>query len=115
MRVYSLKRRTHSVDQMAAEPEPTAAELVALLRDLARDQAQINDTQRLMEETLKKLTNNKISREQNSPSADMVSGKSNPQLARSRPSMPTFPPRMEAQHGGRQPTFEEMQEQLRED
>ena len=34
MRVYSRKKRTHSVDQMAAELKPIAAELVALLREL---------------------------------------------------------------------------------
>ena len=45
------------------EREPTNAELIALLRDLARNQAQITDTQRLMEETLKKLAENKISGE----------------------------------------------------
>ena len=68
-----------------------------------------------MEETLKKLANNKISDEQNGHSTDSVSGKANPHPACSRPSMPSFPPRTEVPHGGRQSTFEEMQEQLRED
>lgn len=64
MRIYSRKRkRTHFIDRMDAEPEPTAAEYVALLRELAKKQAQISNTQRLMEETLKKLVDNKISRE----------------------------------------------------
>lgn len=43
MRVYSRKRRTHSVDRIATELEPTAAELVALMRELAKNQAQITD------------------------------------------------------------------------
>lgn len=63
-----------------------------------------------MEETLKKLAENKIFGEQNGHSVDSVLGKSNPQPARSRPSMPTFPPRTEAQHEERQPTFEEIRE-----
>ena len=63
MRVYSQKRRTHFVDRIAEERqrEPASAELIALLRDLMQNQAQITDTQRLMEETLKKLVENKIS------------------------------------------------------
>ena len=116
MRVYSQKRRrTHSVDRMAAKPEPTATKFVALLRELARNQAQINNTQQLMEKTLKKLIDNKISGEQNGHNTDSMSSKANPHLARSQPSMPSFPPQMEEPHGGRQPTFEEMQEQLKED
>lgn len=51
-----------------------------------------------------------VGREQNGHSPDSVSGKSHRQPARSRPSMPTFPPRMEAHHRERQPTFEEMRE-----
>ena len=79
MRVYSWKRRrTHSVDIMVAEPEPTTAELVALLRELVRNEAQINDIQRLMEETLKKLADNKISKEQNGHIVDLESSKENP-------------------------------------
>lgn len=40
MSVYSQKRRRiHFVDRMAAEPEPTTAEFVALLRELERNQA----------------------------------------------------------------------------
>ena len=115
MRVYSQKRRTHFVDRMAEEREwdPIGAELVALLRDLARNQAQITDTQRLMEETLKKLAENKISREPNGHSVDSVVGKSHPHTARSRPSMPTFPPRTETHHGERLPTFEEIREDWR--
>ena len=68
-----------------------------------------------MKETLKKLADNKISSEQNGHNVDSLSGKTNPHPGRSRPSMPSFPPRTEAPHGGKQPTFEEMQEQLRED
>ena len=78
---------------MAAELEPTAIELVVLLRELVRNQAQITDTQRLMEETLKKLADYKIFGEQNGHSADSVSGKSNPHPARSQPSMLSFPHR----------------------
>ena len=90
MKVYSRNRsRSHSVDRMV-DQEPTLAELMALLRDLLRNQAQINDTRRLMEETLKKLVDNKISGEQNGHSADSMSGKANPHLAHSRPSMPSF-------------------------
>ena len=51
MRVCNWKRRTHFIDRMAAEQELTAAKLVALLRELARNQAQITNTQQLMEET----------------------------------------------------------------
>ena len=71
---------------MVAEPIPIAIELVALLRELVRNQAQINDTQRLMEETLKKLADNKISGEQNGHSADLVLGKANSHPVRSQPS-----------------------------
>ena len=67
---------------MAAEPEPTIAKLVALLRELARNHAQINDTQRLMEETLKKSTNNKISGEQNGRNMDSVLSEANPHPTR---------------------------------
>ena len=63
---------------MTVELEPTTAELVALLRELARNQAHIIDTQELMEETLKKLADNKISIEQNGHKPDSVSGESNP-------------------------------------
>ena len=63
-----------------------------------------------MEETLKKLADNKIFGEQNGHNVDLVSGKSNPQPTHSQPSMPTFPPRTEAQHRERQPTFEDMRE-----
>ena len=116
MKVYSQKgRRIHFVDRMAAAPEPTATELVALMRELARNKAQINNTQRLMEKTLKKLIDNKISGEQKGHNADSVSSKANPHPARSRPFMPSFTPQMEAPHAGKQPTFEEMQKQLRED
>ena len=112
MRVYSQKRRTHSVDRMAEEQErePAGAELIALLRDLARNQAQITDTQRLMEETLKKLAKNKISGEPNGHSEDLMAGRSHLHTAHSRPSMPTFPPRTETHHGERLPTFEEIRE-----
>ena len=85
------------------------------MRELEKNQAQVNDTQRLMEETLKKLADNKISREQSGHSTDSVLGKANFHLARSRPSMPSFPSRTEVSHEGKQPTFEEMQEQLRKD
>ncbi len=66
-----------------------------------------------MEETLKNLAKNKISGEQNGHSTDLVSGKAHPQPTRSRPSMPTFPPRTEAHHGERLPTFEEIREDWR--
>ena len=87
--------------------------LVALLMDLARNQAQINDTQRLMEENLKKFAENKIFGEQNGHNTDSVAGRSHPHPARSRPSMPTFPPPREAHHGERQLTFKEMREEWR--
>ena len=95
------------------EQDPAGAELVALLRDLAQNQAQITDTQRLMEETLKKLAENKISREQNGHSADSVAGKSQPHLVHPRPSMPTFPLRTETHHRERLPTFKEIREDWR--
>ena len=95
------------------ERDPAGAELVALLRDLARNQAQITDTQWLMEETLKKLAENKISGEQNGHSADSVADRSHPHSAHSRPSMPTFPPRTETHHRERLPTFEEIREDWR--
>ncbi len=114
MRVYSRKRRTHSFDRMAEEQErewePIGVELIALLRDLARNQAQIIDTQRLMEETLKKLAENKISGEPNGHSENSVAGRSHPHTAHSRPSMSTFPPRTETHHRERLPTFEEIRE-----
>ena len=114
MRVYSWKRRrTHSIDRMTNEREPAGAKLVALLRELARNQAQITDMQRLMEETLKKLAENKISGEQNGHSADSVSGKAHPQPTRSRPFMLTFPPQTEAHHTERLPTFEEIRDDWR--
>ena len=100
---------------MAAELELTVAKLMVLLRELARNQTQITSSQWLMEETLKKLAGNKISREQNGHSTDSVLSKSNPHPTCSRPSMLTFPPWTKAQHGGKQPTFKEMQEKLRED
>lgn len=68
-----------------------------------------------MEETLKKLVDNKISKEQNGHIADSMSSKTNHRPARSQPSMSSFPPRVEAPPRGKQSTFEEMQEQLRED
>ena len=52
------------------EQEPAGAELIALLRDLTRNQTQITDTQRLMEETPKKLAENKVSGEQNGHSTN---------------------------------------------
>ena len=115
MRVYFRKRRTHAIDRMAKEQErdPAGAKLVALLRDLAQNQAQITDTQRLVEETLKKLAENKISGEQNGHNADSVVGKSHPHPASSRPSMPNFPPRTETHHWERLPTFEEIREDWR--
>ena len=67
-----------------------------------------------MEETLRKLANNKIFGEKNGHCVDSVLGKENPHPACSQPFMPSFPPRMEGPHKGKQPTFEEMQE-LRED
>ena len=68
-----------------------------------------------MEETLKKLADNKISGEQNGHSVDSLSSKENPHLACSPNSMSSFPPRTKAPHEGKQSTFEEMQKQLRED
>ncbi len=50
------------------------------------------------------MADNKISREQNGHSADLVLGKTNP-----------HPRRTETPPKGKQSTFEEMQEQLRED
>ena len=115
MQVYSQKRRTHSVDRMAEERERESigVELIAFLRDLAQNQAQITDTQRLMEETLKKLAENKISGEPNGHSANSVASRSHPHPTRSRPSMPTFPPRTETHHEERLPTFEEIREDWR--
>ena len=75
---------------MVAEPEPIAVELVALLREFARNHAQINDIQRLMEEILKKLADNKISREQNGHNVHLVLGKTNPHPTCSQPSMLSF-------------------------
>ena len=66
-----------------------------------------------MEETLKKLAENKISREQNGHSADSVAGRSHPHPTRSRPSMPTFPPQTKTHHRERLPTFEEIREDWR--
>ena len=100
---------------MAIEPKLIAVKLVELLREPAKNQTKITNTQWLMEETLKKLADNKFFGEQNGHNVDLVSGKSNPQPACSRPSMLDFPPWTEAQHEGRQPTFKEMQEKLRED
>ena len=68
-----------------------------------------------MEEPLKKLADNKISGEQNGHSMDSVSNKANLHPTLSRPSMSSFPPRTETPPREKQPTFEEMQEQLRED
>ena len=42
------------------EREPAGAELIALLRDLARNQAQIIDTQQLMDELSKGWRKKKI-------------------------------------------------------
>lgn len=115
MKVYCRKRRgPHSVDRLANQ-ESTPTELMTLLRVLSRNHALIYDTQRLMEETLSKLVDNKISGQQNGHKADSVSDKANPHATCSRPSMQTFPPRTEVSHEGRQPTFEEAQEQLKED
>lgn len=95
MRVHSWKRRrTHFANRMISE-------FVVLLRELARNQAQINDTQRRMEETLKKLVDNKISGEQNGHSTDLVLGKANSHPTRPRPSMSSFPPQTEAPPGGK--------------
>lgn len=63
-----------------------------------------------MEETLKKLKNNKISIEQNGHNKKSVSGKENPHLACSQPSMMSFPPWTETPPKGKQSNFEEMQE-----
>jgi len=100
---------------MAEEQERdlAGAKLVALLRDLAQNQAQITDTQQLMEETLKKLAENKISGEQNGHSVDSVAGKSHPHPTRSLPSMLTFPPQTKTHHEERLPTFEEVREDWR--
>ena len=68
---------------MMTKLEPIAIERVALLRELVSNQTQINDTQQLMEETLKKLADNKVSSEHNSHSTEFASGKENPHLARS--------------------------------
>ena len=66
-----------------------------------------------MEETLKKLAENKTSGEQNGHNADSVVVKSHPQPTCSRPSMLTFPPRREIHHRERLPTFEEIREDWR--
>jgi len=89
---------------------PTPADVMALLRDLSRNQAQINDTQQLTEETFRKLVDNKISGEQNGHGTNSVSRKVNPHPTHSRPSMLTFPTWAKVTHGGRKPTFEEVQE-----
>ena len=99
---------------MADHQDPTT-ELMNLLRELNRNQIQINETQRLMQETLQKLSKGKTTGEQNGHSDDSISGRANFQPSRSRPSIPIFLPRMEAPRKGREPTFEEMQEKLWED
>ena len=54
-------------------------ELMNLLRELSRNQMQINETQRLMQETLQKLVEGKIIGEQNGHSDDSVMGRKNSQ------------------------------------
>ena len=45
MRVYSRKRRrSHSIDRMAEELEPMGIKLIELVRELARNLTQINNT-----------------------------------------------------------------------
>ena len=53
----------------------------------------------------------KISKDHNGHSADSMSSKTNPHPACSQPSMSSF----QVPHERKQPTFEEIQEQLRED
>lgn len=77
-----------------------------LLRELNKNQMQINETQRLMQETLQKLAEGKTTREQNGHSDDFVLGRKNFHPSRSRPSIPSIPSIQ---------TLEEMQEKLRED
>jgi hypothetical protein len=58
---------------MADHQDPTT-ELMNLLREMNKNQMQINETQRLMQETLQKLAEGKTTGEQNGHSADSVSG-----------------------------------------
>ena len=114
MLVYTKRRRIyHSTDRMEDQQDPSA-QVMALLRELSRNQIQLNDTQWLMEETLRKLAESKVSIEQNVQSDNLIAGRANPEPTRSQLSIPTFPPWIEAQHT-EQPTFQNMQEQLWED
>ncbi len=58
-------------------------EFMNLLRELNRNKMQINETQRLMQETLQKLAKGKTTREQNGHSDDSFSGRENFQPSRS--------------------------------
>lgn len=120
MQVYT-KRRYRSADRMG-EPHDPAREVMALLRELTKSQAQLNDTiikgeqrQQIMEETLRQLALGKTNGEQNGQGDDSVTGRSNVQRSHSRPLMPTFPQKSEAPRGDQEPTFQEMQAQLNQD
>ena len=86
-----------------------------LLRELNKNQRQINETQRLMQETLQKLAEGKTTGEKNGHSDDSIFKRTNFQPSRSRPSIPIFLRKTKTPHRGREPTFEQMQEKLRED
>ena len=60
-----------------ADHQDPIAELMNLLRELSRNQIQINETQRMMQETLQKLSEGKMTKEQNGHSDDSVSGRAN--------------------------------------
>lgn len=92
MQVYT-RRRYRSADRMGGPQDP-AKEVMALLRELTRSQAQLNETmtrgeqkQKLMEDTLRQLASGKT----NGESDNSITGRSNPQHSNSRPLMPTFP------------------------
>ena len=90
-------------------------ELTDLLRDLNTIQKKINETQRLMQETLQKLAKRKITREKNGHSKNSILGRTKFQPSHSQPLIPIFLPRTEAPYKGKDPTFEEIQEKLWED
>ena len=77
MQVYTRRRRQNNpIDRMTDHQDPTI-ELMNLLRELNINQMQINETQRLMQETLQKLAEGKTTGEQNGHSDDSISGRTN--------------------------------------
>ena len=83
MQIYTQRRRQNNLVGRMIDPQDPMTELMNLLRELDKNQIQINETQRLMQETLQKLSEGKTTGEQNGHSDDSVSGRTNFQPSRS--------------------------------